>query len=511
MPLNPAIPGVTSGAAPFNALPGLSPASIGTVGGGVGQQNIIRTLFDYNPFSILRDIHERHLRVSDFRLLLSAMGQKRGVDAPTTGHYEHDWDRGLIRIGAVTTASTGAGTNLVLTLDATSMFNANAAIGGAARQSSEIKVRDILLSPTGKMGQVIAKNEALTPHTITVRPLKAAVDLDGAFVATGNYAIVGNAWAEGTGLPLGSVPRIVKYTNSFQIVKQASGITGSEASNRLFVRFDATPEGDGIFAAMNTLMWANYESDFSHTLLLGQTIDNITDVAQLSGTDVPVLGTEGLIPWVTDNGHTHTYNPAAYTLANFDALARTLWHERSGSMLAMTLDGYDVFTLTENLLLGESTEGVAQFITKQMMSKFEGLSSDDIQPFDNSDFGFYVGFKALRKGGMTYMFKLLHEFSAAKGLGHSAYNYNNYRVVLPVGEIMDRKTNKAGFMWGYEYKQKDSYSREMQYGQVGGIGTMGLSQVTVPVHQYDHVQWGMLSEVAGHFACPNKVIIQKPA
>ena len=506
MPLNPAIPGLSQAAGPYGALPGLNPPSIGGLGGAVGQQNIIRTLFDYNPFSVLRDVYERHVNVSDFRLLLGAMGMKRGVDAPTTGHYEKDWDRGTIKIGAITTASGGAGTNVVLTLDATSMFNANAAVGGAARQSSEVKVGDHLLSPTGKIARVISKNEALTPHTITIRPLKAAVDLVGAFIATGDYAIVGNSWAEGTGLPLGSMTRVTKYTNSFQIIKQGGAGTGSEASNRLFVSF--TQSGDDVIAEMNQRSWRLYESDFSNVLLLGQTIDNITDVANLSGIDVPVLGTEGLIPWVTDNGHTHIINTAAYTLTDFDNIGRALWSERAGVSQMMTLDGYDIFTLTENLLLSESGTDLTQFVMQNMASKFQDVGENDLQPFLSSDFGLYVGFKAVKKGGITYMFKQLQEFSDAKGLGGPTYKFMYTRIALPIGDVRDAKTGASGFSWGYEYKQKGSYSREVQYDDFGGLGTRGVMGNSNIVHQFDHIQWGILSEVAGHFACPNKVVMQ---
>lgn len=494
------------------ALPGLAPPSIGTAGGGQAQQNIIRTLFDYNPLAVLRDIHERHVTVSDFRLILKTLGMSRGVDAPTTGHYERDWMRGNIKIGSINTASAGVGTNIVFTLDAVSMFNAGATLGGAARQSSEIKKGDWIISANNVIGHVILKDESFTPHRITIRPLRTTVDLAGEFVAAGEYPIVSNAWAEGTGLPLGSISRITKYTNEFQIIKQGGSSTGTELSNRLFVKFTQMEGGDGIFAEMNSRMWALYEHDFSHALLIGQSANNLTDTVNLSGLDAPILGTEGLIPWINSNGHTHIINPAAYTLADFDNIARTLWSERAGVNEVMTLDGFDMFKITENLLLAQSGTDLTPYILKKMTDKFAPLSDDDLQPFKESDFSLYVGFKALRKSGITFMFKQMQEFSDIKGLGMEGFDYQNSRVVLPIGEIVDSRTGNKGFMWGYEYKQKDSYSREVQTDSFGGVGTSGApGGVGRAVNQYDAIQWGVLSEIAGHYACPNKCIWQKQA
>lgn len=513
MSYSPNIAGATTSSAPYSALPGLLPPNIGTAGGGAGQQNIIRTLFDYDPLVVLRDVHQRHVKVSDFRLILKSLGMGRGVHAPTTGHYEKDWQRGTVKIGSINTASTGAGTNVILVLHADSMFNAGATVGGAARQSSEVKVNDWILGVDGFIGHVIAKNETVSPHRITVRPLKAAQDLVNSFVANGEYAIVSNAWAEGTGLPLGAMTRLTKYTNTFQIIKQGAAVTGSELSNRLFVKFTPSPEGDTVFAEMNEKCWDLFERDFSHALLIGQQTDNLTDTVNISGLDAPIIGTEGLITWVEANGHIHIINTGAYTLADFDNIGRTLIHERAGTYEAMTLDGYDIFTLTENLLLSESGTDLTQYIMQKMGSRFESLGEGDLQPFQSSDFGLYVGFKALRKSGITYYFKQMQEFNDAKGLGLATYDYTTRRLVLPIGQVMDAKKGTKGFMWGYEWKDDGAgYSREMQYGTYGGVGTMGsMPGINNAVMAYDHVQWGMVAEVAGHFACPNKVIEQKEA
>lgn len=516
MPYVPSIPGLQQNTGPYTALPGFTTPTFGTAGAGYGQENVISTLFDRNPFAILSDVYYRHVKVSDFRLFLKAMGMSRGVDAPTTGHYETDFDNGLVKLSVINTAPGGAGQNMVATLHTDSMFNANATIGGVAAQSSEVQPGDILMSPTSrKQAQVVAKDVSFTPHRITLRPLDSATNIDAAFVVNGSYAIVGNAFGEGTGLPTGRMRRITKYTNNFQIVKTGGGVTGSEMSNSLFVNFiPDSPDGNSVFGVMNEMYWEDFERKTALTLLNGQAINNITSTIFEVNTDATVKGTEGMLSWVQSSGHVHVITPATYALADFDNISRTLMHERSGHADVLCLDGDDIFRVTENLLLGQSGTDLTQFIQQKAEMYSTPVYQDDIQPFLSSDFSFYVGFKAVRKSGINYIFKQLMEFSDVNGLAAPTYNavYSNSRLVLPMGECKDMRTNRKGFMCGYEYKARNGYSREVVVANFAGAGAAG-SGVGVPltsVDQYDRVRSGIVSEIAFHGACPNKAIWQRP-
>lgn len=518
MAYTPDIPGVSQSSGPYTALPGFTTPTVGTTGGGYAQENVVNNLFDRNPFAILTDIHYRHVKVSDFRLTLKAFGMSRGVDAPTTGHYETDWDRGLVKLSAINTAPGGAGQNMVATLHTDSMYNAGATVGGAAQQSSEVQAGDIIMSPTSrKMARVASKDTTFTPHRITLRPLDSAVNIDLAFVANGAYAVVGSAFGEGSGLPFGRIRRVTKYTNNFQLIKVSSGSTGSEMSNSLFVNFTIDPlDGKSVFGVMNDVMWSEYERQSALVLLNGQPINNITDTVAEVNTDSTVKGTQGMIEWISGNGHTHIIVPATYALADFDNIGRTLFHERAGFTQVLTLDGYDIFTVTENLLLNQSGTDLTDKFVERAALQFKGeyVYPEDIQMFKEKDFDFYVGFKALRKSGIDYMFKQLMEFSDINGLAATTYNsvYTNSRLVLPMGEVKDMKSGRKGFMAGYEYKARNSYSRETRVDIFAGAGATG-SAPGVPrnaVDQYDRVRGSIISEIAFHGACPNKTIWQRP-
>jgi hypothetical protein len=521
MPYTPAMAGLSQSSGPYTALAGLTTPTVGTAGGGFGQENVVTTLFDRNPFAIMQDIHYRHAPVSDFRLFLKAFGMGRGVDAPTTGHYETDWDRGLVKLTTINTAPGGVGQNMVATLHSDSMYNAGATIGGTATWSSEVQPGDILMSPTGRKQAIVTVKDittAPTAHRITLRPLDPAVNIDAAFVVNGSYAVVGNAFGEGTGLPLGRIRRVTKYTNKFQIIKTGGGVTGSEMSNSLFVRFKPTEDGNSIFGEMNDLAWADYERQSALVLLNGQPITNVTATINEVNTDATVNGTEGMLEWVTTNGHTHIIVPATYALADFDNISRTLFHERAGNVVVLCLDGFDIYAASENLLLGQSgTDLTSKFVQDAMVnySGMEAVWPDDMQPFLDSDFSFYVGFKALHKSGVTYIFKILHEFCDVNGLAAATYNgvYSNSRLVLPMGEIKDQRSGKKGFMAGYEWKQKGNYSRETILSDFAGAGAQGSANGVsrMAVDQYDRVRFGIVSEIAFHGACPNKAVWQHPA
>ena len=488
--------------------------NISGVGGAVATQTIVRTLYDYNPFAVLQQVLDRHdEQVPDFRFFLKGMGMSRGVDAPITGHYEDDWKNNLVKVGAITTASTGAGTSVVLTLHADSMFNAGATTGatggvaGSAAQASNVRVNDIILFGSDKKALVIAKDTSVSPHRITVRPLLSTVDLAGATVVGSSYAIPTNAFAEGWGLPDGEIPRLLKYTNTFQIVKARASVTGSEYSNRLFVQFSQQSDGS-LFGAIEPRMFARFERAVSGALLFGGQINNIVQFSTDNGVDVPVTGTEGFWDFATGLGHIQTYTVGAYAMANFDNIARVMQGERIGNnRVLMTLEGYEIFIETENLLKSEFSNNLIPFLMKGMVSR-AGYATDEYDPFQDPDYmAANFGFRAVKKAGFSTMFKLLHEFSDITLGGAAAYTYANTRLVCPLGFTKDAKTKKDSFIFGYEYKQRDGYSREAIAGTFGGIGG-GFTPASGPIDSHTA---GMLAEVAFHGATPNRVIVQRPA
>ena len=222
----------------------LRPNLFADVGGAVMNQGVISQYELYKPNELIQ-VFERHKKSISWRMILKSMGFSRGTAAPTTGHYEYPWRKNLVTFGAIITASTGPGTDVVVEIDPLDMFNTNLTANGVAVQASFARERDILEFYDGNQAIIIAKDTSVTPHQLTLQPLDSAVDFATSVNTNEGYFVVGNAWGEGEGLPAGRVPRIIEYKNTFQIVKESAAATGSSLTNEMY--FNPTPGVSGTY------------------------------------------------------------------------------------------------------------------------------------------------------------------------------------------------------------------------------------------------------------------------
>jgi len=484
-------------------------AQFGSVGGQIATEKVVSTLYDYNPFSILRNIHERHNHEAGIRLLWKAFGWSRGVNAPTTGHYEAEWKDSLVKVGSIITASTGAGTNVVLALHTDMMYNASQTVSGAARQASYPRIGDIIYLPDGKSARVTAKNVTTTPHQITVTPLLSTVDLAGSITAGQSYFIASNAHGEGSNIPEGVLPRLLKYTNTFQIVKEACGSTGSDLTNQLFVNPIQNQDGS-IFLRLDKDMMFRFEKRAGGALLWGQPINNITEFNAEVGFDINVKGTEGLIFFIETNGYEDLYTAGSYSTADLYAITGIYDQEQAGTNILFTHEGYGIFVETEQVFSDFFSNDVSPALMKNVAMQ-TGIPAEDMQPFESSDFVFYSGFRGAKLGGYYIHFKKIWEFNEAVGAGAAGYNWSKTRIFMPYGSTVNRANGATVPFVGYEYKQLGNYSRETVIADFGGAGVAGIGGILdTPVNGWDLRRKAMISEIAGHYACPNLLVIQKP-
>jgi hypothetical protein len=511
------------------AVPALSNAGVQTyepvkntsfsaVGGAIATQNIIRTIYDYTPFAIAQQVRERHNQLSIFKLMLGMMGGAKGCAAPVTGHYERDWLDNTVRVGTPSTTTTAAGVATTFTLHADSVYAAGATQGGTSHTASSIRINDIITHPDGTRVMVTNKVVAGATHTITITPLDATTVLVAAtvpkFAAGSSYFVSDNAFSEGSGLPTTIIPRLFRYTNTFQIVKEAFGGTGSEMTNQLYVQYKGMADGS-IMAILDKDMVTRFEKRSSNALMFGSTITNpliFNNNPTQIGHDVPVIGTQGFVDFVSQHGHTDLYNAGAYTMADFDVVASIYESERSATRELLTFDGFGVFQSTENLLQGQLAGDMAPMLMKRMAEKM-GTPSEEFQPYLESDFSFYVGFRSVRKSGYNFYFRQMHEFNDATGAGAAGYNYQNRRYITPIGEARDTKTGDARSFMGYDYKQLGAYSRQAVVSTIAGAGVAGVNGYypgLMAGNEFDMARTGMVAELAFHAACANLFVLQTP-
>lgn len=490
------------------------------VGGQVATQTVIRSLYDYDPYAIAQEVMHRHSKLSVFKLLLGMMNGSRGVSAPLTGHYERDWLMNTIKFNAAATGTSGAGNDANVLVHADCLYDAGAKQGGAARAASILREGDVITFPNGEQAYVVSKTVTGTTaasHAAVLRPLKSTVNIFPLIVANTNYAITSNMFGEGTGLPGTIVPRLFKYTNSFQIVKEAFGATGTELTNQTFVQFRHGTNGS-IAVVLKDDMVYRFERATSNALLFGQEVTNPNMIANNPsqiGHDVPLIGTQGFIDFVAQFGHTLAYTAGAYTLDNFDQLAAVYESERVAEREIMTLDGYNVFIATENALKGEFDGDMTPFLMNRLAGGM-GINTGgaEFQPFNEKDFSFYLGFKAVKKAGYAFYFRQLHEFNDVTSVGATGYNFNARRYAMPIG-ITEDKNNGGGRAYiGYDYKAQGGYNRQAVIATVAGVGVAGSGgyyPVTMAGNEFDAMKTGLVSELAFHGTCPNLVMAHLPS
>lgn len=483
----------------------ITPPGISDVGGSVLNQGVISAYDIYTPAEMTQ-LFERHGYAPGMRMMMKTLGWSEGKNTPTTGHYEAPWKKDLLRIGTIVTPSSGAGTVIVAALAAAGMYNTNVSVSGNARQASYVRVGDIITFKDGKKGMVTAKNTAVNPHQVTIKPLQAAVDLASSLLASNNYFISGNAHAEGSGLPPGITPRVIKYSNEFQIVKDRVGATGSEMTNQTY--FDPVPGQQGSFllkAKADT--YYRFECANDDALLFGDTIDNISTFVSDLGYDVAIKGTEGLLEFIGTNGYTINYTAGSLAMADFDAISRKYEQERIGVRDIMAWQGYDIYLEIENLLQAQLANDVSAQLTNRLMNRGAGEN----EPITTDDSALHIGFYALKKGGYRYYFKQLHNFNEAVGAGATGYNYTKQSIYHPLAYSGDMKTGAKKGIIGYEYKKLGNYSRENVIADLAGVGVAGTgTPYRIASSRNDIYDLGMVSEIAFHGACANHMMLQTP-
>lgn len=490
-------------------------SNFSSVGGGVAAQPVLTTIYDLAPWYQMREVFARHSFAPSFRMLLKTFGSQfsRGVAAPTTGHYEEDWDASLVHVGSIVTPAGGAGNDMTIALDAASMFDTAVEVGGSARKASYPQPNQRILLPDGTMAYIKSKTVTTDPHRLVIAPVDSANDLDDSVTAGEAYFVVDNAWGEGTALPIGMLKRLYKYTNTFQIIKEAFGATGSGLTTEFYPTFQRV--GENIAMILKPQMMRAFERDSSGALLFGQQMNNITTTDTQAGYDINVSGTEGLITFISSNGYTDNYTPGSYALSDLYVVARLLEQERIGSHDIVTWDGFDLYAEREQVL-----QNLFQYtLPPKMIDSFmpesgPGVATDNWQPSQDTDFVAWLGFKGCKVAGYHFLFKMLHEFNEAIGAGASAYDYTKWGIYMPIGTTVDRKTNQPVGNFGYEWRELTGYKREVVMATIAGAGVGGQNgyvPATVVSNEYDYTKMGIVSEIAFHGACGNRIVTQRPA
>lgn len=476
--------------------------------GNFGSYEEYSTIYD-RPIPEQMYVLGRHAEYIGFGMMLRAMGNVKGCSTPSTGHYEEPWKEDLLKFSAITTPAGGAGNTLIATLHADMMYDTGVTIGGAARQASYVLAKDIIEFPSGNQARVESKNISVTPHRVTLKPLLSTVDLDDEVETGVGYHNAYNLFGEGSASAGIRSPRYIKYSNTFGIVKSAWGITGSEETNRVY--FQPVPGQEGSIALrLSPDMYYHQEKARDGLLLFGQNANNLTELDTNDNglnIDISISGSEGYVSFAKTGGTISNYTPGSYSLTNLNAVGQILEDERSatdGNILALT--GSAIHIEREDALAEFLSNNLTPFVDR-LIPGYSGFDFNAIADTNEKyDASYSFGIYHIHKAGWHFFFKKLPAFNDIKRAGAEGYNYKATTIYQPVGENVKTSTSSSMPTMGYEFKQLNGRNRDLVYNYMPGAGTrQGMVS-----HDRDTYKEMLLSEIAPHFACANRIVYEEP-
>ena len=447
------------------------------------------------PFEMVQ-LFERNKEEMGFRLLMKAQGFRRVVGSPTTGHYEVGKNVDLINVGSTISGGATPGVAIVIALAAGNMFSTT--IGGSAAPTSFPAVNDEWEAPTGERFFVSAKNTSVNPNQLTLVPLDATVT--AASVLTNGLTLrwVGTLFGEGTDTNVTRGSRVVEYTNTFAISKEAWSATGTALTTEPY--WQPIPGREGSFVQrLEKEMQDRYNQAIDNRLIFGEQTSNLTNVNSALGITTNITGTQGMISFIEDYGFSLPIVPGALSIQDFDDISNTLEGERVHSREYLACMGFNNYSGYENVFIDYAGRTNLNYEGGFTLT---GTAAED--GFDKMTIS--IGAFSLSKSNYKYVFKSFGAFNANNGAGATGFPYRDYSVFTPMGMFQNKRDNSNQPMCGYEVRGTGGYVREDQICMVDGTGKyspMGGSTV-------DSAKMGILSEIAGHWTCPNNMIIQQP-
>ncbi len=372
--------------------------------------------------------------------LMELLGSKKETTAQTFEHYEET---------LLHNHFTGSISSNDLTID-TAFDDTNDSAGNTA-----VRDGDLLLGNTGVMYYVAGKADgsaSTQPEDNFQLKLVSNGNLAGDAADT-SFAIVGNAYAERTGQPVGITPRVDQYQNKCQIIKESFTVSGSEATNAVYVKVNSPEMGTGYlwYLQGEADTYQRFQDYAELAMIIGQSAVGLEDGAT-DGVGAAVVTTEGLLPFIENKGQTMDLGSSAITMADFDAAVKSLDKYRGSKEMALYA-GINLSLDIDDLLAsqGAYAAGGANYGTFA----------------NNKDMALNLGFNSFSRGGYTFHKKTYDLFNRPDLLGGSGFKYNGFGMCIPMDSQKDAKSGEKIPSLRMRYKAANGYSREMEHWLTG--------------------------------------------
>jgi hypothetical protein len=363
--------------------------------------------------------------------LMELLGNKKETTQQTFEHYEetflHNHFTGVI--------GGGAG---VVNIDDTfdDLANGNGRVA--------LRIGDLVLGGSGSMYYVSAgSGDDYTLKNVS----------DNATASNGadtKFTIIGNAYAERTEQPVGITPRVDQYQNKCQIIKESFTVSGSEATNVIYVKVNNQEFGTGY------LWYLQGEADTYQRFMdyseLAMIVGDAGDGSLTDASSDSVVTTEGLLKFIENKGQTMDLGSSAITMADFDAAVKSLDKHRGAKEMALYA-GINLSLDIDDLLAaqGAYAAGGANYGTFA----------------NNKDMALNLGFNSFTRGGYTFHKKTYDLFNRPDLLGGDGFKFNGFGMCIPMDNQRDPRSGESIPSLRMRYKAANGYSREMEHWLTG--------------------------------------------
>lgn len=419
---------------------------------------------------------------------MEMQGSMNPVSALQYIHFEEDWLHTIVKV--IGQGAGGANASVTFTLATSPAYTytypttAQApyiSIGPSSTgvTTNPVLVNDILEFPDGTQGRVTA----VTTTTFDVSPTVLGTAIPATVTNVSEIAIIGNSFGEGTDQPLSRNSRLLKYTNNLQIFKRTHTTTGSAMGEQIWVKVDGINGTSGY-------LWY-YKGQFDEfkrqknerevTLLIGQKTTNTT-LANLASPDESTnITTEGLLPFVTNNGNTTTYSAiSGILLADFETMISTQLDKNRGAKENTLWCGINIRQGIDRFMRAEMKAGAISY------GAFEGSREKAIS----------FNFASFELTGYTFHMKTYDVFNYPQMLGAAGHGYANLAIVAPADNVVmslgpeKTKTTVPSMRINYLSQKAagGNYNRDWEEWMTGGANN-------VFTNQSDKVDYNMRTHV----------------
>ena len=405
-----------------------------------------------------RDVSEKMIkRYGDQGItgLLELMGSKAPVSQTNFEHYEEAFRHNdmTVTIQADGNAGASAGGTDAIDVEITDNTDVN-----SFSDDHPVRVGDIVLFADGDMGYVSVR-AAGSIDPITILPLTTWGTVKTAGDAH-EMSIIGNAYPEASGQPESIIPLLHEYENNVMIMKESFEVSGTEATNVVYVKVDNEKMGSGYlwYLKGEADTYKRFLDYCELQMILGKKITNSTLTSASATIDgsseslSTLRTTEGLFDFVANKGQSMDLGSAAITMADFDNIIKSLDKYRGAKEMAMYA-GINLSLDIDDLLAaqGAYAAGGANFGTFQ----------------NNKNMALNLGFNSFTRGGYTFHKKTYDLLNHPKLTAHTGSNYPGWGICIPMDMQKDAKSGEKIPSLRMRYKSANGYSREMEHWLTG--------------------------------------------